>query len=65
MPVSMPKSQAARCVNCGAYLDPGERCDCEQREAVALVQKRRKARVSFAERAERESQKAWLEFYYR
>lgn len=27
------KTPYIRCVNCGAHLDPGERCDCERREA--------------------------------
>lgn len=30
------------CVNCGAYLDPNEKCDCEEAEALSLrrVQKK-------------------------
>lgn len=29
-----------RCINCGCYLDSGERCDCEQREAERREQKK-------------------------
>ena len=27
-----------RCQNCGAYLDPGEICDCEKEEAAPDVE---------------------------
>lgn len=23
-----------KCMHCGAYLDPGERCDCEQQKTA-------------------------------
>ena len=26
-----------RCVNCGCRLDPGERCDCEEREHQMML----------------------------
>ena len=28
------------CVNCGCRLDPGERCDCEQREQQNAQQRK-------------------------
>lgn len=30
----------AVCVECGAHLDPGERCDCEKLRAEQLQRKR-------------------------
>ena len=35
------RSQGVRCVNCGCYLDPGDRCDCEQLEAERLAERKR------------------------
>lgn len=31
-----------QCMNCGAYLDPDERCDCEEREVMSLKQMQKK-----------------------
>lgn len=43
----------ARCAHCGANLDPGERCDCERREAEARKGKRlHTARKGLAQNAE-------------
>ena len=40
------------CVECGAHLDPGERCDCEQHMAEIMQQKRkRKAAKTAADNA--------------
>ena len=32
------------CPNCGANLDPGERCDCEDKKEAPRCRKRREAR---------------------
>lgn len=32
-----------RCERCGAYLDPGERCDCQEEAARVREQEQRKA----------------------
>lgn len=32
-----------RCERCGAYLDPGERCDCREEAARMKEQEQRKA----------------------
>ncbi len=31
------------CVECGAHLDPGERCDCEKRTAEQRRENRKKS----------------------
>lgn len=51
-----------RCVNCGAYLDPCERCDCERFEAEMLERKKAsKARKKMVDGTEQ----AWQEFDYK
>lgn len=35
------KTQGIRCVECGCFLDHGERCDCEQRTAERLEEAKR------------------------
>lgn len=32
--------QCKQCPLCGAYLDPGERCDCKEKEAAPLPRDR-------------------------
>lgn len=55
----------ARCPNCGASLDPGERCDCERREAETVKARRRsaarKARIS-ASQNNSSCERAWEEW---
>lgn len=53
-----------RCAHCGANLDPGERCDCERREAEARKPNRaRTARKAHAQnvRAYERGMKEWLQ----
>lgn len=38
-----------RCVNCGCHLDPGERCDCEEREAQAVAKQTARRRKLIAQ----------------
>ena len=41
------------CEECGAYLDPGEQCDCRERE-LEKQRKLRKRRAEATQLAERE-----------
>lgn len=50
-----------RCVNCGCHLDPGERCDCEEREAQAVA-KQTARRRQLIERNRRLLEKAFAEY---
>lgn len=61
----MPKKHVygSVCVECGAHLDPGERCDCERQRAEQLQQQRqRKARRAVAanEQAVEHGWEDWL-----
>ena len=50
-----------RCINCGCHLDPGERCDCEEREAQAAA-KQTARRRQLIERNRRLLEKAFAEY---
>lgn len=56
------------CINCGAHLDPGESCDCEQRETEALNARKasRSRRLLSSEPSEQDMlMRAWEEFDYK
>ena len=59
----MPKrsSPGVRCVNCGCRLDPGERCDCEERENQ-MLRKQALKKLQLAERNKRLLERAFDEF---
>lgn len=58
-------SYNVKCVNCGAYLDAQERCDCEKRESELREMKRAQAARKQALQAREEAQRAWQEFDYK
>ena len=57
-----------RCANCGAFLDPGERCDCEEMEN-SLMHRRKAAKARKRYEPEPSEQeklaRAWQEFDYK
>ena len=50
-----------RCVNCGCRLDPGERCDCEERESQ-MIHKQSMRRLQLVERNKRLLERAFAEY---
>lgn len=50
-----------RCAFCGCTLDPGERCDCKEREAQAFA-KQKARRLQLIERNRRLLEKAFAEY---
>lgn len=62
----MPKkSPGIRCAECGAWLDPGERCDCEKIKAEMAFLKRLSIGRKNATRNRKMMEQAQLEFDYR
>lgn len=52
------------CVNCGARLDPGERCDCEKREAELREDRRRRKLYELEKKNPEEYERAMEEHMY-
>lgn len=62
------------CPDCGAYLDPGERCDCDEEDQAATATRRRlevirqaeqRNRQRIAEHIQRTREKRMQDFLYR
>ncbi len=58
------KGPGIRCANCGCHLDPGERCDCEQREAERRAAEKAAATRRIVEHNLRMMEQAMVEFDY-
>lgn len=54
-----------RCLNCGAYLDPCETCDCERLESELRQMKKAQIARKKARQAMEEADRAWQEFDYK
>jgi len=56
------KGIAVRCPDCGAFLDCGERCDCEQIAAERREAKRASQRRKLIEQNRRMMEQAFAEY---
>ena len=58
-------SMEYRCERCGCYLDPGERCDCEEQECIDTPRRQVACKPTIYPRewnSQKYIQQKWLEF---
>lgn len=53
-----------RCVNCGAWLEPGDRCDCERDQAQKREAKQQAKRRAIIAQNRAMRERAYLEYDY-
>lgn len=54
-----------RCERCGCYLDPGERCECEEQECIDTPRRQVACKPTIYPRewnSQKYIQQKWLEF---
>ena len=53
-----------RCVNCGAWLEPGDRCDCERQQAQKREAEQQAKRRAIIAHNRAMMERAYLEYDY-
>lgn len=59
-----PHGPCVRCVNCGHWLEPDERCDCERQEALKREAEQQARRRAIIAHNQAMMERAYLEYDY-